>query len=139
MKKDTIIYGIIVGGLAIASLTFFGLAQYKKARAASSKTTLTLANRELTTIQNDRIKAQKMLNEGEISVETYNELAKLFSDKEAYYTEIKDTFSEIDESNKKGYVGLSIPAYSLSMLTLISFGLCLKHADSKKEKEDKEI
>ena len=53
-----------------------------------------------------------MLNEGEISVETYNELAKLFSDKEAYYTEIKNTFSEIDESNKKGYVGLSIPAYS---------------------------
>lgn len=118
-KKRTLAYVGIIGGIAILALVFFSISQYEKAKYRSSSVVLTGAQSQL-----------KILKAGE-----QNELTL---DKIAWYTDIAEEFTVINNRNASAYKGTAIPAYALSTLALISFGLCLKHADKVKEAEDQD-
>ena len=47
-------------------------------------------------------------------------------------------FKKVTNANSAARQGTAIPAYLLSMSTLVAFGLILKHAEKAKEKEDEE-
>ena len=112
-------YGLIVGGLALAGIICFGIAQYNKAKYASSSVALTGAQSQLT-----------MLSTSEETEEVI--------DKKAWYGEIVEHFTVVNQRDANAYKSLSIPAYLLTTLSLVAFGLCLKHADVVKEKEEAE-
>ena len=56
-----------------------------------------------------------------------------------WWTEINEDFTKISKKNSGAYIGTAIPAYTLSIGTLVAFGLVLKHAEATKEKEDNEV
>ena len=114
-----IIYAVIVGGFAIAGLVLFTIAQYAKAKYNASSVILTGAQSQL-----------KLLDK--------EEKTDLVKDKIAWYTDIKDTFTTITEENYSKYKATAIPAYALTTMALISFGLCLKFEDIAKKKEEKD-
>lgn len=116
-KKNTLAYVGIVGGLAILALTFFSISQYEKAKYKSSAVVLTGAESQLKILANAE---QNELN----------------LDKMVWYSDIAEHFKEVNARDARAYQGTAIPAYLFSTLALISFGLCLKHADKIKEKED---
>ena len=114
-----IIYAIIVGGFAIAGLVLFTIAQYSKAKYNASSVILTGAESQL-----------KLLDK--------EEKTDLVNDKIAWYSDIRDTFSSITEENHTTYKKTAIPAYALTTMALVSFGLCLKFEDIAKKKEEKD-
>ncbi|MBR0302047.1 MAG: hypothetical protein IJQ92_02790 [Bacilli bacterium] len=118
-KIRLISYVAIVGSLAISALVLFVLCLYKKAQYQASNVVLTGAESQLKLLEKE-------------------EQTDLVRDKIAWYTDIRDHFVVVNEQNYNTYKALSIPAYALSTLALISFGLCLKFEDKAKAKEEKD-
>lgn len=116
-KLRLIAYALIVGGLAITGLIFFGVSQYQKAKYKSSSVVLTGAESQL-----------KILNNSEKTEENL--------DKIAWYSDIAEHFTVINNSNANAYKATAIPAYIVTTLALVSFGLCLKFEDIAKAKEE---
>ncbi len=117
MNKKTIrkiIYCSIVGGCAIFSLMFFSISQYEKAKYKASEQV--------------RLSSESKLNNLTQGTELYT-----------YWASINEDFIKISSDNRNAYIGTAIPAYTLSILTLVSFGLVLKDAEKQKEKEDNEV
>lgn len=118
-KIRLISYVAIVGSLAISALVLFVFCLYKKAQYQASNVVLTGAESQLKLLEKE-------------------EQTDLVRDKIAWYTDIRDHFVVVNEQNYNTYKALSIPAYALSTLALISFGLCLKFEDKAKAKEEKD-
>ena len=122
MQKKTkrlLAYVGIIGGCAILALTFFGIAQFEKAKYQASVTVQLTAKSHV-----DKATEEQLAN----------------TESEAYWWKtVYDDFTRITEQNSAAYVGTSVPAYAFSMATLVAFGLVLKHADKTKEKEEKEV
>lgn len=113
-------YILIVGGLAATGLIFYGKAQYTKAQCDSSSYIRKLAQSEV-----DKAKSPDSEDSEALKQEKLN-----------YWTPILNDFNRIDEENSKKYKAFSIVGYSITTAALIAFGLCLKHADYCKSKED---
>ena len=111
-------YASIIGGLALAGIICFGVSQYQKAKYASSSVVLTGAESQLKII-------------GDATDE-----ASL--DKKAWYGDIAEHFEVVNTNDANAYKKTAIPAYILTTLSLVACGLCLKHADHVKEKEEAE-
>lgn len=109
-------YGVIIGGLALAGIICFGVSQYQKAKYASSSVVLTGAQSQI-----------KMIGDA-------TDEASL--DKKAWYGDIAEHFEVVNAENANAYKATAIPAYVLTTLCLVACGLCLKHADHVKEKEE---
>ena len=122
MQKKTkrlLAYVGIIGGCAVLSLTFYTISQYEKAKYQASLTVQLTAKSHV-----DKATQAQLENE----------------ESEAYWWKtVYEDFTKITKQNSAVYVGTAIPAYTLSMLTLVSFGLVLKHADKAKEKEEEEV
>lgn len=113
-------YGLIIGGLALAGIICFGVSQYQKAKYSASSVVLTGAQSQL-----------KMAER-----EDQNDPGVI--DKQQWYGDIAEHFEGINQANANAYKGTAIPAYVLTTLCLVACGLCLKHADYCKEKEEAE-
>lgn len=118
-KVRLIIYALIVGGLALTGLIFFSISQYQKAKYKSSSVILTGAESQL-----------KILNN--------SEQTEAVKDKIAWYSDIAEHFTVINNTNANAYKATAIPAYVITTCALISFGLCLKFEDKIKAKEDED-
>ena len=130
MKKSTIrliCYAGALGALSISALVLFNSAQYNKAKYKSSNAIVNDAVAKLTNLYKEYPDAL---------TDTSNEAAH---DKALWYNDIYEEFYVINEQNKNAYIGTAIPAYTLSTLTLVGFGVILKIEESAKDKEDKEV
>ena len=114
-----ICYAAIIGLFAISALVLFTVSLYQKAKYQASSVVLTGAESQL-----------KLLDK--------EEKTDLVRDKIAWYEDIRDYFVDINTKNYKTYKACAIPAYALSTMALVSFGLCLKFEDIAKAKEEKE-
>ena len=120
--KRLLAYAAIIGGCAVAALTFYSISQYEKAKYQASEMVRLTAVSHLPKDEQGEIIPPE---EGETEVYWW-------------YTVYLD-FEKISKQNSNFYVGTAIPAYAFSMATLVSFGLVLKHADKAKEKEEEEV
>jgi len=130
MKKSTrrlIAYAAIIGILGVGSIAFFSASQYYKAKYKSSDAIVNDAVSKLTELYKTNPDAL---------TDASNERDH---DKALWYNDIYEHFYVINEQNKDAYVYTSIPAYLLSTLTLVSFGLILKFEEAAKEKEDNAV
>lgn len=111
-------YGAIIGGLALAGIICFAVSQYQKAKYSSSSVVLTGAKSQLTLLdgQDPEDPAVK--------------------DKQEWYGDIAEHFETINNGNANAYKATAIPAYIFTTLCLVACGLCLKHADYVKDKEE---
>ena len=134
-RKRLLVYVAIIGGCAILALIFFVISQYKRAMYTSSKAQLQGATKELVKLEEDeaRVNADETLDEIEKTVQL-----RVISDKKAWYKSIEEYFDKESSKNGNAYKGTAIPAYSFSLLALVSFGFCLKYEDKAKEKEENE-
>ena len=114
-----ICYALIIGGCALSALILFAVSLYNKAKYQASSVVLTGAESQLKLLEKE-------------------EPTDLVRDKIAWYSDIRDYFVDINAKNYNTYKATAIPAYALSTLALISFGLCLKFEDIAKAKEEKE-
>ena len=132
-KKRLLVYASIIGGCALLSVIFFVSSQYARAKFTSSKAQLQGATKELVKLdeEEEKVNSSTTLSDIEKTVQL-----RLIADKREWYKGINDYFEKENKKNSKAYMGLSIPAYSLSLLALVSFGFCLKHEDKVKEKEE---
>ena len=112
-------YVLITGGLALAGIICFGNAQYQKAKYASSSVALTGAQSQLSMLE-------------------VSPPGDEVDDKKAWYGEIAEHFTTVNQNDANAYKSLSVPAYIFTTLSLVAFGLCLKHADVVKAREEKE-
>ena len=112
-------YGALIGGCALSALVLFSISLYNKAKYQASSVVLTGAESQLKLLEKE-------------------EETDLVRDKIAWYSDIRDYFVDINAKNYKTYKATAIPAYALSTLALISFGLCLKFEDIAKAKEEKD-
>ena len=120
-KLWKIAYLSIVAAFGASSLILFGVAQYTKAKLDSADIQVLAAKNVLSALE-----------EGAVNDET-----SVYHDKALYFNDQYEHYSALSEKHLKEYRALSITAYSLSILTLVSFGLVLKHSDHRKEKEEK--
>ena len=130
MKKSTIrlgCYALAIGALGIGSIVCFNLAQYNKAKYKSSSAIVQDAVSKLTSIYQQNPNAL---------TDTSDERAH---DKALWYNDIYEHFYVENEKNTDAYVCSSVPAYLLSTLTLVAFGLILKYEEKAKEKEDNQL
>ncbi len=115
-----LIYLSIVGGMGLSAMVMFGVAQWTKAKLDSSDIQVMAATNVLNVLGPDAIKDQ----------------TSVYHDKAIFFNDQYNHYKKISERHLKEYTGFSITAYTLSILTLVSFGLVLKHSDARKEKED---
>lgn len=130
MKKSTIrliAYAASIGALGIGSLLFFNNAQFYKAKYKSSSAIVADATAKLTSLYTTNPNA--LTDDSDVRAH----------DKALWYNDIYEEFYVINEQNKDAYVGNAIPAYLLSTLTLVAFGVILKVEEKAKEKEDNEV
>lgn len=130
MKKSTIrliAYAGIIGAFGIGSVVLFNLAQYNKAKYKSSSAIVDDAVSKLKSVYSENPNAL---------TDTSDERNH---DKALWYNDIYEHFYVINEQNKDAYVFTAVPAYLLSTLTLVSFGLILKFEEAAKEKEDNAV
>ena len=123
--KRLLAYVGILGGLAVLALSFFTISQFEKAKYQASVSMQLVCKNKLDAALDKDPDAK----ENESS--SYHEIA-------LYWQENYDEFEKITKNNSSAYKGTAIPAYLLSMSTLVAFGLILKHAETAKEKEDEE-
>ena len=112
-------YALIIGGCALSALILFSFSLYNKAKYQASSVVLTGAESQLKLLEKE-------------------EQTDLVRDKIAWFSDIKEYFVDVNTKNYKNYKATAIPAYALSTLALISFGLCLKFEDMAKAKEEKD-
>ena len=120
--KRLLAYVGILGGLAVLALSFFTISQFEKAKYQASISMQLVCKNKL-----DDAKERAELSKSN----AYDEVV-------VYWQEYYDEFTKITKNNSAAYKGTAIPAYLLSMSTLVAFGLILKHAETAKEKEDEE-
>ena len=108
----TLAYVGIIGGIAIAAMTFYTVSQFEKAKYKASETV-------------------RLSSENKLKTTSGAELT--------WWTEVNEDFTKISKKNSTAYIATAIPAYTLSIGTLVAFGLVLKHAEATKEKEDNEV
>lgn len=120
-NKRKLAYIGIVGGLAILTLSLFGVAQYNKAKLKASNSQVLASTNILNTI----------------GWEAIDDETSIYHDKAIWYNDIYTHFKAESSKNSATYITTAVFAYTLSILTLVSFGLVLKDADKQKEKEDK--
>ena len=123
--KRLLAYVGILGGCAVLAMTLFTVSQFEKAKYQASLNTKTMIRNRL-----DKVIDQDA-NALSDDTSPYYPLA-------SWYQEVYDDFVKETNKNSAAYKGTAIPAYLLSMGTLVSFGLILKHAEKAKEKEDEE-
>ena len=123
MKKRTLAYIGIVGGLAVLTLGLFTVSQFAKAKLAASQTVLTGAETEMTGMT-------------DAEPNCLTDESAMYHDRALFYNDICIEFRKKVGENTVFYSCTSIPAYVLSIFTLTSFGLVLKDADKQKEKEE---
>ena len=123
--KRLLAYVGILGGLAVLALTFFTISQFEKAKYQASVSMQLVCKNKLDAI------IDKDPNAKDSEDRPLYPMA-------IYWQEYYDEFSRITKENSAKYKGTAIPAYLLSMSTLVAFGLILKHAEQAKEKEDEE-
>lgn len=116
-----IVYASVVGGLALTSMVLFASAQYTKSKLSSADMLVLSSKNVLNAIDGEK---------------ALQDETNIYHDKALWYTEQYEHFSELSKKHLSQYTALSITAYSLSIITLVSFGLVLKHSDARKEKED---
>lgn len=112
-------YVTLVGGLALAGVICFSYAQYQKAKHTSSQVALTGAESKL-----------KLL---EVQEKTEGVIDQI-----EWYQDIADHFTVVNDENANAYKNAALPAYILTTASLVAFGLCLKHADLVRAKEEKD-
>ena len=135
-RKRLLIYTSIIGGCAVLALIFFVISQYSRAKYVSSKAQLQGASKELVKLEEEKEKTEAIVpatNEEEVEKTVQ---LRLIEDKTTWYKGIEEYFTKENDSNSKAYKGTAIPAYTFSLLALVSFGFCLKHEDKVKEKEE---
>ena len=132
-KKRLLIYASIIGACAVCAISFFVASQYQRAKYVASKAQLEGASKELIKLDEEeaKVNADTTLDEVTKTVEL-----RVINDKKVWYNGIKEYFDKENTKNAKSYKALSIPAYSFSLLALVSFGFCLKYEDKAKEKEE---
>ena len=123
--KRLLAYVGILGGLAVLALTFFTISQFEKAKYQASVSMQLVCKNKLDAVLDKDPDAEKN------DKSSYYEIAM-------YWQENFDEFVKITKDNSIAYKATAIPAYLLSMSTLVAFGLILKHAEQAKEKEDEE-
>ncbi len=113
-RKRILVYSLIISFFGVAAISFFTVSQYEKAKYKASEQV--------------RLSSESKLN-------TLSEGTELYT----YWDSINKDFINISSENKNRYIATAVPSYIFSIMTLVSFGLILKHADKEKEKEDKEV
>ena len=124
--KRLMAYTAILGGCAVLALGLFTISQFEKAKYQASISNQLMADNKYTEL----IKADENALTDESSK---------YHDAAVYWDEVLTFFVNETEANSAKYKGTAIPAYVLSMATLVAFGLILKHAEKEKEKEDEEV
>ena len=107
--KRLLAYVGILGGLAVLALTFFTISQFEKAKYQASVSMQLVCKNKLDAALDKDPDAK----ENESS--SYHEIA-------LYWQENYDEFEKITKNNSAAYKGTAIPAYLLSMSTLVAFG-----------------
>lgn len=119
--KRTLAYTGIIGGCAVLALTFFTISQLEKAKYQASITVQLSANSNYDKYANKTDKSD------------------LDKEYEVFWQGVYEDFTRITKENSTKYIATAVPAYTMSMATLVAFGLVLKHAEKTKEKEDQEV
>ena len=125
-KQRLLVYGGIIGGLAVLSLTFFTISQYEKAKYQASDGVRLVCKNKL-----DALLAKDS--------NALTDSTSKYYDAAIYWSENYEDFVNITKKNSISYKATAIPAYAFSMGTLVAFGLILKHAEKMKEAEEKEV
>ncbi len=128
-----IIYVSIVGGCGVLAMLFFNVAQYVKAKLDSSDVQLMASRSVLSSIGVSFNETGEIVKNKE---DALNDQTSVYHDKAIYYGATYNHYMKVSRKHLGEYTGFSITAYTLSILTLVSFGLVLKHSDARKEKED---
>ena len=134
--KRVLSYVAILGGLAVSSLVFFTVSQFEKAKCDASTSTLTMCENKL-----NKLTAAYKKEKGvtEVDMEAFlNDENSQYHDAAVYWNANVNYFKSETNKNSAFYIATAVPAYILSMSTLVAFGLILKHAEQAKEKEDEE-
>ncbi len=141
-KARIIAYAAIIGGLAVASISLFTLSQFEKVKYGESNAILSQSRSRLKKSQKVYNSYVEALNDPTVLPEERDELVTNLEIAEAnvtYWTEVLSDFEKETNANAIKYFASGIPAYVLSMSTLVSVGLVLMHAEKVKEKEEKEV
>ena len=122
-SHDKIWYIIAVGGLAIITITIFLVAAFNKAKLQASEVQYLAAKNTMDSLLSTD---PNCLDWG----------GSMYHDKALWYNDLQTFFSAEMNKNSVVYTATAVPAYCLSILTLVAFGVCLMIADKRKEKED---
>ena len=135
-NKRILSYVLILGGLAVSSLVFFTVSQFEKAKCDASTSTLKMCENKLNKLTTAYKKEQGI---SEVNMATFlQDEPSHYHDAAVYWNSNLQFFIKETDKNSTAYKITAVPAYILSMSTLVAFGLILKHAEKAKEKEDEE-
>ena len=112
------LYAVVIAIFAVSGITLFIVSQFQRAR-------YTEANVQLA---NEKSKLESLENEPD----SYK---KPFEVK--YHTDLQSFFTKEVEKSTKTYKACSTVSYTLTMMALVAFGVCLKVEDYFKSKEEK--
>lgn len=140
--KRLLAYIGILGGAAVLALTFFTISQFEKAKYQSSISLELMSKNKYTQLSeaylDDHPEIDKNAEDASERVLKDGPESNKYYEAAAYWDEVHTYFVKETNANSAKYIGTAIPAYTLSMATLVAFGLILKHAETAKEKEDEE-
>ncbi len=111
-------YGLVIAIFAISGIALFVKSQFQRARYTEANVQLSNAKTNLEVLegQPDSYKKTKQIE---------------------YYSDLKDYFTFEVETSTKTYKACSTVSYTLTMMALVAFGVCLKVEDYFKSKEEK--
>ena len=117
-KLRLVAYALVIAIFAVAGISLFVSAQFRRAMYTDSSVHLSDAqsNLEILREQPESYKQQKQIE---------------------WYTDLENYFTKETEQNAKKYKTTSIVSYTFTMMALVSFGVCLKVEDYFKSKEEK--
>ena len=117
-KLRLIAYGVVIALFAISGISLFVVAQFQRARYTEANVQLSNAksNLEILATQPESYKKTKQVE---------------------YYSDLESYFTTEVETSTKTYKTCSTVSYSLTMMALVAFGVCLKVEDYFKSKEEK--
>lgn len=112
------IYALVIAIFAVSGISLFVASQYQRARYTEANVQLSNAKTSLESLEGEP--------------ESYKKTKQV-----EYYSDLRDFFtSEVDASTKT-YKAYSTVSYTLTMMALVAFGVCLKVEDYFKSKEEK--
>ncbi len=112
------LYGLVIALFAVSGITLFIVSQFQRARYTEANVQLANAKSTLETLegQPDSYKKTKQVE---------------------YYSDLENYFTTEVEASTKTYKACSTVSYTLTMMALVAFGVCLKVEDYFKSKEEK--